>query len=78
MINNRKISVPKDHPVFCYFKVSVSGFDDSVVWGVNSDQKISRRVGNRWKRVAGFLVVVSCGEAGVWGVNKGRDIFFWR
>ena len=56
----------------------MSLFDDSV-WGVNSRQEVYNRKGQDWNLVAGKkLVVVSAGEAGVWGVDKDKKVFLYR
>ena len=57
-------------------QVSVSGFDDSVVWGVTEGTSIRRWTGKYWKKVDGQLDVVSCGQSGVWGVNPTGSIFY--
>ena len=59
-------------------QVSVSGSNDSVVWGVAPNKKIYRWTGSKWENVAGGLVMVSCGDAGVWGVWTDNSIFYRR
>jgi len=49
-------------------QVSVSAYDDSVVWGV-FNKRIYRWTGSAMENIGGELDVVSCGESGVWGVN---------
>ena len=56
----------------------MSLLDDSV-WGVNSREEVYNRKGQDWNLVAGKkLVVVSVGEAGVWGVDKDKKVFLYR
>lgn len=58
-------------------QVSVSGFNDDVVWGVNRDRDIFQRTKQSgWKKIDGTLVQVSAGQAGVWGVNKLDEVFY--
>ena len=49
-----------------------------MVWGVNPSNKIFRWTGHKWENVAGGLVMVSCGEAGVWGVWSDGSIYYRR
>ena len=57
----------------------MSGIDDSVVWAVNLASNVFRRKERTWEKVAGILVkVISCGEAGVWGVNLDNQVFYRR
>ena len=56
------------------------------VWGVNKLHYIYCRTGiawnnlkgSKWKRVTGSLKYVSCGERGVFGVNRANNIYFRR
>ena len=57
-------------------QVSVSGVDNSGVWGVTTGKSIRRWTGRLWQNVNGQLDVVSCGESGVWGVNPTGIIWY--
>ena len=58
-------------------QISVSGFHDRVVWGVNSNEEIWYRNRNyKWQRIPGSLKMVSAGQAGVWGVNRQNQVFY--
>ena len=46
------------------------------VWGVNKQQHIFKRSGNKWKRIGGAAVQVSVGKSGVWVVNSGDNIYY--
>lgn len=48
----------------------------SYVWATDANQDIYYLNGNTFEHVAGKLIHVSSGEAGVWGVNFGNNIFF--
>ena len=65
-----------------FFKVSVSGSDDSIVWGTRSKSQIFRWKGGdgdkEWEHIGGQLDMVSCGYMGVWGVNRGDDIWHMK
>ena len=54
----------------------MGGFDDLLVWGVNSGNMIYRWSGQTWEHIDGLLKVVSCGTAGVWGVNSADQIWY--
>ena len=57
--------------------MSVSGFNDNVVWGRNEDRKIYRLKGRQsWEQIDGTLVQVSAGQAGVWGVNYKNMVWY--
>ena len=57
--------------------MSVSGFNDNVVWGVNKKGQIYQRTRHGgWNLIDGALVQVSAGQAGVWGVNRNDGIFY--
>ena len=45
-------------------------------WGVDPDDNVFTRRNGNWKKIPGKLIHVSVGEAGVWGVNRGNQIFF--
>ena len=59
-------------------QVSVSGFDDSVVWGVTTAKSLYKLTGRSWEKVNGQLDVVSCGESGLWGVFNPAGIIWYR
>ena len=48
-----------------------------MVWGVDAKNEIYRRTGSSWQKISGGLKVVSCGQPGVWGVNK-HDMIYYR
>ena len=45
------------------------------MWGVNKGNKIMRRRGQTWEKVAGDLAMVSCGQSGVWGILDGQVFY---
>jgi len=58
-------------------QVSVSGVSDSVVWGVTPGGEVTVwKGGNTWGKVPGSFKVVSCGQAGVWGVDSQYNVFY--
>jgi hypothetical protein len=48
----------------------------NVVWGTNSGHLIWLRIGTAWIQIGGRLKHVTAGNAGVWGVNSGDQIFY--
>ena len=66
---------------FSFFQVSVSCYDDDVVWGVAPDETVWRWTGNLgdlnpWKNVAGKMKMVSAGQAGVWGIDPTNKVYY--
>eukprot|EP00092_Neocalanus_flemingeri_P024879 GFUD01026978.1.p1 GENE.GFUD01026978.1~~GFUD01026978.1.p1 ORF type:complete len:662 (+),score=98.61 GFUD01026978.1:102-2087(+) len=61
-------------------QVSASGVNgvNGAVWGVKSDNSIHRyrSASSDWERVGEGLMMVSCGQPGVWGVNSHNDIYY--
>ena len=57
--------------------MSVSGYNDNVVWGVNKYGNVFQRTSRgEWNKIDGELVQVAAGLAGVWGVTKDDEIFY--
>ena len=54
----------------------MSGLEDSIVWGVSPQHYIYRWTGAMWDNVSGFLMVVSCRQSGVWGVDKETRVYY--
>ena len=55
----------------------MSGVSDSVVWGVTPGGEVTVwKGGNTWGKVPGSFKVVSCGQAGVWGVDSDNKVFY--
>ena len=49
----------------------------TAVWGVSIHDSIYRlKDGRSWEQISGHLKHVSVGEAGVWGVNDGDEIYY--
>ncbi|XP_069596840.1 fish-egg lectin-like [Ranitomeya imitator] len=46
-----------------------------LVYGVNENDNIYRRVDNTWVQVSGSLMHVTVGPAGVWGVNRLQSVY---
>ena len=55
-----------------------------IVCGINYASNIYCRTGitesnpsgTKWQRMKGKLVYISCGDYGIWGVNKYHNVFF--
>ena len=58
------------------YQVSVSGFDDEIVWGVSRDNLIWKYDGKTWQKISGSLNKISVGEGGVWGLTKHNHIYY--
>ena len=59
-----------------HFKISVSQYNDGVVWGVDKNEDVFRRVGNSWERIDGKVMQVSVGYGGVWAVASDQKIYY--
>jgi len=58
--------------------VCVNGKDDKEVWGVNKYEKIYKFTNGHWiwvNPIFGWLKQITCGEAGVWGINPLGNLY---
>lgn len=46
------------------------------VWGVDPSDNVHIRRNGNWKKMPGKMIHISSGQAGVWSINRGQQIFF--
>merc|ERR1719260_413765 len=59
-------------------KVCVNGKKDNDAWGLNNKGMTYKFSSGTWNLKAGWLRQITCGEAGVWGINPLDDVYSYK
>merc|ERR1719153_1039002 len=59
-------------------QVCVNGDDDNDAWGLNKLGFTYKFSSGTWNLKPGWLRQITCGEAGVWGINPKDDVYSYK